>query len=212
MLNGKRHGRGSYSWACGDAYTGEWRDDHMHGTGILVSTARGFKYDGGFEASKRHGRGTAVYTNGDKYTGEWCEDMRAGSGRIVFDSGDQYEGEWSGDKKHGRGSYWSMNGYKFEGEWRDDQRTSDGLWTEIRESKAVSNSIIHDATDVVVSSVLADSGLSGTFEEELEAAVAASLAEEVKSVLYALRQTRILKEVSTSVKLTQEKKCEIFRA
>lgn len=46
-LNGKRHGKGEYTWRCGDNYNGDWF------------------------AGKMQGFGTFTWANGDTYTGQW---------------------------------------------------------------------------------------------------------------------------------------------
>jgi hypothetical protein len=36
IRDGKRHGQGTYTYANGDKYVGEWRDGKRHGQGILT--------------------------------------------------------------------------------------------------------------------------------------------------------------------------------
>jgi len=50
-VNGRKHGRGVYTFADGERYEGQWRDDRRSGYGIYTST-NGSR----FEAS---GTGTA---------------------------------------------------------------------------------------------------------------------------------------------------------
>ena len=45
--NGKRHGRGTLTYANGGTYTGDWKDD------------------------KRHGHGTYTFADGRTYSGAW---------------------------------------------------------------------------------------------------------------------------------------------
>jgi len=48
--DGKRHGQGTYTWADGRKYVGEYKDEKMHG------------------------QGTFTNPSGDKYVGEWEDD------------------------------------------------------------------------------------------------------------------------------------------
>jgi tetratricopeptide (TPR) repeat protein len=41
VVNGKRHGQGTFTWPNGHRYEGEWKDDNMHGQGAM------FHPDGG---------------------------------------------------------------------------------------------------------------------------------------------------------------------
>ena len=45
--DGKKHGKGSYTWSDGGIYVGNWKE------------------------GKQHGHGTYTYSDGDKYDGEW---------------------------------------------------------------------------------------------------------------------------------------------
>jgi len=74
MLDGKRHGHGSYSWADGSSYTGEWQGDRLHGNGV-------FKF-----------------ANGDVFTGEYADDKKQGHGKYQWAGSDQvFEGHWESD-------------------------------------------------------------------------------------------------------------------
>ena len=60
---------GTFTWASGDKYVGEWKDD------------------------KQNGQGTATWANGDKYVGDWKDDKRNGQGTFTSASG-KYVGEF----------------------------------------------------------------------------------------------------------------------
>lgn len=76
--NGKKNGRGTYTWPNGDRYEGEWRNDSITG------------------------RGTFTWHNGDVYEGEWLNDMKHGYGKLTWADGDVYEGLWDKDEFKGR--------------------------------------------------------------------------------------------------------------
>ena len=92
---------GTYTYADGEKYVGEWRDD------------------------KRHGHGTYTRANGDKYVGEFRDDKAHGYGTYTWGSGpnngEKYVGEYRNSEKHGYGTYTWADGDKYVGEFRDGQ-------------------------------------------------------------------------------------------
>jgi hypothetical protein len=53
----------------GRVYEGEWRNNLIHGHGVMKWTNSGRSYDGEWERGKKHGVGTFTFYNGRKYTG-----------------------------------------------------------------------------------------------------------------------------------------------
>ena len=94
------NGKGTYTWADGRKYSGEWKD-YM-----------------------KHGQGTFTYASGDKYVGEWENEKYHGQGTYTFSDGSIYSGEWKDGKKHGQGTYTWPNGEKYVGGWKDGLRYS----------------------------------------------------------------------------------------
>ena len=94
--NGKRHGRGTYTWADGDFYEGDWRDGKRCGRGKLIQYGKSpsgetymkYSYDGEWLDSKEHGHGICVegdfgMEKMDKvFEGEWVNGKR--QGRFVW--------------------------------------------------------------------------------------------------------------------------------
>lgn len=71
--NGKRSGKGTYTWTSGAKYEGEWKDGQYHGYGISKSDS-GSCYEGEFRYDKRHGLGTQYTANGDvTFAGQYIE-------------------------------------------------------------------------------------------------------------------------------------------
>ena len=64
------NGQGTYTFANGDKYVGEFKDGKGHGQGT-ATWADGEKYVGEFKDGKKHGQGTITFANGEKYVGEW---------------------------------------------------------------------------------------------------------------------------------------------
>ena len=84
--NAMRHGQGSFTWANGDVYEGEWKEDVCDGKGVLI-TANGDKYEGEFSMGVKEGQGRKVWTNGDVYEGSWRGGQQDGHGTFLMGDG-----------------------------------------------------------------------------------------------------------------------------
>ena len=96
-LNGKFHGQGTYTWADGNKYVGEFKDGIQDGLGISTFVSGKFaggKYVGQFKNQKQHGQGTYTWANGDKYVGEWKDGVQHGQGTFIFANGTVDKGIW----------------------------------------------------------------------------------------------------------------------
>ena len=85
--------RRTYTYADGDQYEGDWKDDRRHGKGTVTYAA----VEGGAA---------------EKYEGDWCEGKMHGYGKYFYADGGVYEGEWVEGKMDGRGVYTFPNGNK----------------------------------------------------------------------------------------------------
>ena len=88
---------GTYTYANGDKYVGEFRDGKFHGQGTFTF-ANGNRYIGEFRNGKRSGQGTHNYAGGDTYAGEWRDDKRHGQGTYFFAEGRVDKGIWENGK------------------------------------------------------------------------------------------------------------------
>ena len=77
---------GTYTWADGNKYVGEWQDNDFNGQGTYT-WADGTKYVGKWQDGRRNGQGTLTYANGNKYVGEYREDLKNGVGTLVSPNG-----------------------------------------------------------------------------------------------------------------------------
>ena len=90
-----------------------------------ITFASGNKYVGEYRDDKRTGQGTFTWPNGDKYVGEWRDDKRTGQGTFTWPSGnkyltgDKYVGEFTDNNFNGQGTYTFANGTVEEGIWKD---------------------------------------------------------------------------------------------
>jgi len=126
-VNGKRTGKGKYYYANGNVYEGDWVEDERTGKGVFI-WASGDRYEGEFVDGKFHGKGKYFYAGGNVYEGDWLNDKRTGKGVFIWADGDRYEGEFVEGKRTGKGKYYYSNGNVYEGDWVEDERTGKGVF------------------------------------------------------------------------------------
>ena len=97
---------GTYTFADGDKYVGEFRNDKYHGQGtyyyLADNRSKGDKYVGEYKDGKPHGQGTYYHLadnqfKGDKYVGEFKNYKRNGQGTYTYANGTVVEGTWKND-------------------------------------------------------------------------------------------------------------------
>ena len=136
---------GTYTWASGSKYIGEYKDGKKHGQGAHTQ-ANGNKYVGEFKDDKRHGQGTYNWKDGRIWVGEW-ENGELSGYAITYDASGSINQE--GIFKNGKflrslpkceGSYsvttWTncfgtftyTNG-DYVGAWKNGKRNGQGTYT-----------------------------------------------------------------------------------
>jgi hypothetical protein len=108
---------GTYTFANGNKYVGEWQDGKWHGQGTMTF-ADGAKYVGEWQDGDYHGQGTFTFPDGEKYVGEYKDGFPNGLGTYTYADGAKYVGEFRDDEKNGVGTLVSPNGTVLHG----------GLW------------------------------------------------------------------------------------
>eukprot|EP00798_Chlamydomonas_sp_ICE-L_P016350 gene16350-22549_t len=114
--NGKRLGKGKYTWSNGAIYEGDYVDNKKHGKGKFTFPDKGV-YEGDFQEDKMHGSGQYTYSNGDIFRGSFADGKRHGKGMYHFKvAGCQMVGDWEeGGFVYGRWIY--KDGSMFFGEF-----------------------------------------------------------------------------------------------
>lgn len=117
MLDGRRHGHGTFTFANGDRYNGSWKLDRFHGRGTL-EWANKDKYEGEFKEGAISGAGVWTAANGDRYVGQFLAGKRHGEGEMIQKDGDTYIGLWRNDRPDGAGDG-RVGSKRLLGEWKD---------------------------------------------------------------------------------------------
>lgn len=121
-------GVGTYIWADGTRYEGEWKGGIYHGSGALYEPYGGVKtrglwaegvYQGEcLSGNCSNGRGVLELPNGDQYEGNFVECIEEGKGIYQYRNGDRYEGEFKAAFPHGSGTHaWAVSGDKYTGKF-----------------------------------------------------------------------------------------------
>lgn len=148
-VNKRREGTGTFTFKDGSVYTGEWKDDKMHGKGKLksnqiveisgdkVKNRRGVEYNGKWVEGKLQGMGRAKDIGID-YDGNFVDGRIESKGTLIYSGSVKwtYVGEWKNFKFQGRGilmKEYDRNptyGYgdtKYEGFFVDGKRNGKGI-------------------------------------------------------------------------------------
>jgi hypothetical protein len=112
---------GTYTWANGNKYVGEWKTGSVHGQGTMTF-ADGSKYVGEWKKGSKEGKGTETFADGSKYVGEYYYGLMHGQGTYTRANGNKYVGEWRSGKRNGHGIETFADGSKYVGEWVEDKR------------------------------------------------------------------------------------------
>ena len=112
---------GSYTFASGNTYVGEWQNNKYDGQGTFIFKS-GDKYIGEFKNGKYHGQGTYTYKSGAKYVGEYIDNKKNGQGTYTFSDGIKDVGEFQNGKLNGFAIRYDKYGTILkQGIWKDDK-------------------------------------------------------------------------------------------
>ncbi|KFH14874.1 MORN repeat-containing protein [Toxoplasma gondii MAS] len=164
-LNGVREGKGSYRYANGDSYEGDFQLNKKHGIGtarykeqppedteedpaLNESVQERFStYLGHFREGKRDESGAIVYANGDVYIGGWSNGKKSGFGKYRFAADkSQLVGYWQqGRMQYGR---WNLpSGIYYAGSFKRNKPWGKGVWVFPRSGNQVIGEYIQKVKD-----------------------------------------------------------------
>jgi hypothetical protein len=133
------HGKGVLTHSDGSRYEGDFKNDALDGNGTFYY-ASGSVYIGQFYDGLRHGHGVETSPIGDRFEGAWVNDKKNGHGVYHYHNGDRYsccllphsprnfryEGNFKGGHRSGHGWFYYSNGDEYEGNW-DRKRNGYGV-------------------------------------------------------------------------------------
>jgi hypothetical protein len=142
-----RHGKGTFKFANGDEYEGDWTKNEQTGNGILRSkyaAAEGgpeltSSYKGEFKEGLFHGKGIFDVEDGFHYEGEFAFGFREGQGLLKVPVNDVkheyfkdvgfeiYEGTFKNDLLNGYAKVTYADGIRYEGQWVDGKKCGRGV-------------------------------------------------------------------------------------
>ncbi|XP_014681140.1 PREDICTED: alsin-like isoform X2 [Priapulus caudatus] len=134
-LGGEMSGQGEMKWPDQKTYVGKFKNNLMHGYGILNTPCSDGTdvSEGHWREGKLHGYACIKYANGDIYKGYFKDGLRHGhgcfeQGKFLTQAASIYVGEWLANKKHGYGILDNIiKAEKYMGMWKDDLRQGPGL-------------------------------------------------------------------------------------
>mmetsp|Transcript_100932 Transcript_100932/g.323982 ORF Transcript_100932/g.323982 Transcript_100932/m.323982 type:complete len:326 (+) Transcript_100932:137-1114(+) len=122
---GLKEGSGICSWSDGGEYAGQWKGNHIIGSGTYVCKDVRRRYKGQWLDSQKDGVGHYEWPDGRAYRGQYYKDQASGFGAFSWPDGQRYEGHWNYGKQHGSGLYTAPGGEQRELTWIDGRPKDD---------------------------------------------------------------------------------------
>lgn len=123
------NGEGTLTFSNGDVYVGSFVNGAKEGHGVYTRSD-GSVYDGEFKDNKKEGHGVYTWPDGSSYDGEFSNDLKNGEGVFHFSNGDVYSGSFVDDARCGQGTYtWKESGDEYVGEFKDNTMNGYGTYT-----------------------------------------------------------------------------------
>ena len=98
FLNGRMHGKGTFTYSDGAPYFGDFKNGKESGKGTFICWQHGAKYVGDFLNGQKHGIGKYNFPDGSNYVGEWKDSYRDVNGIYTFKDGSKKAGIFKKNK------------------------------------------------------------------------------------------------------------------
>ena len=125
VWSGVPHGQGTYTYAGGSKYVGEFKGGKKNGQGTFTfgtGPHLGDTYVGEFKDGNWHGQGAYTWSDGSTYVGEFKDRKFQGQGTWTHPDGRKYVGEFKDDK--------TWNGTEYDKDGNVTATYSEGVRTE----------------------------------------------------------------------------------
>ncbi|OBS60615.1 hypothetical protein A6R68_08243, partial [Neotoma lepida] len=123
---------GVYTWPDGSTYEGEVTNGMRNGFGMFKCATQPVSYIGHWCHGKRHGKGSIYYNQEGTswYEGDWVDNIKKGWGIRCYKSGNIYEGQWENNMRHGEGRMrWLTTNEEYTGHWEKGIQNGFGTHT-----------------------------------------------------------------------------------
>lgn len=139
-VEGKKQGRGLFTYEDGSKYEGDWEDDVRCGFGSLTTKIGEIEYEGEWVNDKFHGNGNLHNTSPKeldeafdyqdfgklegswvKYEGEFVNGKWEGLGKLYLSNKEKYIGKFRNGEIDGAGTFYQRTGETVTGEWKHNK-------------------------------------------------------------------------------------------
>ncbi|XP_048350155.1 radial spoke head 10 homolog B-like [Sphaerodactylus townsendi] len=124
--------QGRYTWPDGSVYDGQVKSGIRHGFGTYTCGTHPISYSGQWFEGKRHGKGILYYNKEGSswYEGQFVNNVKSGWGLRCYKSGNVYKGDWERDMRHGHGTMsWLTTDQEYTGQWVNGLQHGQGIHT-----------------------------------------------------------------------------------
>jgi hypothetical protein len=123
LKNSKMHGKGTYTWANGDTYEGQFSNGVIEGKGTIFNRENGSRYTGDWLGGKMDGFGVFRWASGLVYEGGMRKGCCDGEGMLEWGDGERWAGKFKGNERCGKGVVYGRDGGEVErGVWIGDKK------------------------------------------------------------------------------------------
>ena len=127
--NGKKEGKGKFFFTGQYSYEGQWKNDRLHGKGILKIWGSDEKFEGYFKNDLKV-KGIWTISKQLKFIGKFKNNLPHGKGKL-FEEKNIYTGDFYNGEKHGHGvSVLREKKGKifYKGQWKNNKITGKGFF------------------------------------------------------------------------------------
>ncbi|MDR2781413.1 MAG: hypothetical protein LBB21_03070, partial [Holosporaceae bacterium] len=148
--DGKKNGRGKFTYPDGSSYEGIFKDDEKDGEGIFTSTRSNTEHRCTYKDGKIvNGYIKIDYENGSSYEGEFKDGRKNGKGKLTYQDGSFYEGDFEKGVRKGKGLFVNKDmKFMLYGDWSNNGTTLDGTYRNLEDGVIKAGKLTFDGSTV----------------------------------------------------------------